>query len=268
MSTSRAWVGIAVAALGACGDNAKEPDFLGYDWNERRVLCSSDVGDLGAKGFERERYHREIEAAAAGGWALMLHAHEPTIGISLPWLDQVLTWADDAGLAYYTFRELVETTPPHAGLALAFDDATPDSWVLAQPILAKHGAHVTFFVSAYATIPQEGRDEIAQLHAWGHDLEAHSVTHANAIQYARAHGVDAYVTDEVLPSIQILEDAGYPRPMAFAYPFGAHTEPLDHAIAQHVDKLRTTPGQCPWGGWEHEGDHQHGWDPLDSDPEP
>jgi hypothetical protein len=30
----------------ACGDNAKDEDYLGYEWDDRRVLCSHDIDNI------------------------------------------------------------------------------------------------------------------------------------------------------------------------------------------------------------------------------
>ena len=58
-------------------------------------------------------------------------------------------------------------------------------------------------------------------------------------------GVDAYIAEEVLPSITILQDAGY-QPTAFAYPFGRNTEAADDAVLELVDKVRISPSPCPY----------------------
>jgi len=239
---------LILLALCACGDNAHEPDYLGFDWDDRRVLCSDDIDNIG-RTIKPEFFKSQIEAAGRGGWALVLHTHNPTQTVSLDWLDQILTWADDNGLDYYTFRELTARGGEHSGLALAFDDSSPDTWMLARDTLNKHGAHVTFFVSQWHDITPEGHDEIAFLHNEGHDIEPHSVNHINAIDFVKQNGIDAYLAQEVLPSFHVLIDAGYPPPVAYAYPGGAHTPEIDDAVLQVVDKVRTTPGECPWAGW-------------------
>ena len=238
----------ALAALAACGDNAKEPDYLAYDWDDRRVLCSDAIDDL-AKPINFGFIDRQLDLAGQHGWVLVLHAHEPTVTVSLDALQHVLDRATRDGLQFYTFRELVPETTPHAGLALAFDDNSPDQWLLARDMLAAHHAHVTYFVARWNELTPAQHDEIAVLRADGHDIEPHTMTHPNAIEYVKQHGIDAYMNDEVLPSFQALIDAGYPAPAAFAYPFGAHTPEIDAAVLQHVDLVRTTPGECPWAGW-------------------
>jgi len=238
--------------LAACGDNAKEPDYLGYDWDDRRVLCSAPLDDLGVTPREAADptfIHQQIDAAARGGWALVLHAHQPTVGISLPWLDQVLTWADDAGLTYYTFDELVPGGSRGPGLALGFDDCTPDNWMEARATLMRHDARVTLFVSQWQDLTPPGLAEIAVLHEDGDAIEAHSVNHLYVAQYVEDNGIDAYIANEMLPSLEAVANAGYPYPAAFAYPFGEHTPALDRAALEHVGLVRATRGECPWSGW-------------------
>ena len=247
---NRADFAVLVVFVAACGDNGKEPDYLGYDWDGRRVLCSDDLDNLDETvdvGF----IHSQIEAAGKGGWALVLHAHQPTVTISNTWLDQVLTWADQNRLAYYTFRELVPDAPApkHPGLALAFDDDSVDDWMMSRQVLADHGAHVTYFVTRFTELTPPELAELKVLYGDGHDIEPHTVNHLNAIDYVNMNGLDAYIANEVLPSFQVLVDAGYPPAAAFAYPFGAHTPEIDTAVLQYVDKVRTTPGECPWAGW-------------------
>jgi peptidoglycan/xylan/chitin deacetylase (PgdA/CDA1 family) len=79
----------------------------------------------------------------------------------------------------------------------------------------------------------------------GHDLEPHSVNHLIAPDYVHAHSIDDYLNDEVLPSIQIMVDAGY-HPTTFAFPGGATTAPITDAVLQHIDRVRTTPAPCPY----------------------
>lgn len=79
----------------------------------------------------------------------------------------------------------------------------------------------------------------------GNDLEPHSVNHLIAPDYVHAHSIDEYLNNEVLPSIQIMVDAGYDR-TTFAFPGGATTEPITAAVLQHIDRARTMPGPCPY----------------------
>ena len=105
---------------------------------------------------------------------------------------------------------------------------------------------MTFFVTRYTEMSPLEHAELAMLAADGHDLEPHTVHHIHGPAYVAANGIDAYLTDEVLPSFQVLIDAGYPAPTTMAYPWGERTDEIDKAVLQHVAKVRTTPGPCPW----------------------
>ena len=232
--------------LGACGeiDHPHQADYLAYAWDDRRVLCSDAIDDLDAP-VNWPFIDDQIRLAAKERWVLMLHAHTPTKTVSLDALDHALATADAAGLDYFTFRDF-QPGEPRGGLALAFDDNAPDQWMLARDTLDKHHAHVTFFVSRWTEMTPLGHQEIAMLAADGHDIEPHTVDHLHATAYVAANGIDAYIADEVLPSFTVLEAAGYPPAAAFAYPFGDHDPAIDAAVLEHVERVRVTPGTCPW----------------------
>jgi peptidoglycan/xylan/chitin deacetylase (PgdA/CDA1 family) len=89
-------------------------------------------------------------------------------------------------------------------------------------------------------------DQRAQLHALaddGHAIEAHSVSHVEAVPYAAELGAQAYLDDEVLPSFAALRADGF-TPESYAYPYGSHTPELDALIEPHARFVRTTPGGC------------------------
>jgi hypothetical protein len=87
--------------------------------------------------------------------------------------------------------------------------------------------------------------QLAELAAAGHGIEAHGVHHLDGVVYAREHGAAAYVADEVLPSIQVLEAAGYPV-TSFAFPSGTSSRELEALSLAHVARVRVGPGTCPW----------------------
>ena len=228
-----------VPALAACHDGS----YLSYEWDDRRVLCSESIDDLSA-GDESLLVEDQLEYAADQQRVALFHAHKPGVTVSRAMLEKVLDLADRRGLAYLTYRDLVPG-PRRAGIAIAFDDHAVDLWLGIRDLLAAHHAHVTFFVSRYTLLTDEERAGLATLWADGNDLEPHSVLHLHPLAYAAEHGVDGYLNDEVLPSIDAMAQAGYP-PTAFAYPFGQRDAALDAAILQHVRKVRASPGSCPW----------------------
>jgi peptidoglycan/xylan/chitin deacetylase (PgdA/CDA1 family) len=124
------------------------------------------------------------------------------------------------------------------GLALSFDDTSVDAWFALRPLLDQYGAKVTFFVSRYPTIGPAQRAELHQLSAEGHAVEPHTVNHLRAPDYVEEHGLNAYLRDEVDSSLAMLRADGFVVD-AFAYPFGARTEQIDHGIAKRVPVLRS-----------------------------
>jgi len=231
---------VLVAVLAGCIGG----DHLGYSWDGRQVLCSLAVDDL-SHDAPWEQVDAEIQHAADAGTVALFHAHDPGRTISVAAIQRLLGLADAAGLAYVTYAELVPDAAPHPAIALAFDDEYVDDWLqLAAPELSAHGARVTFFVTRVAMYDAVAVDELAQLAAMGHAVEAHSVGHLHARDYEAQHGIAAYVADEVLPSIQILEDNGY-HVTSYAFPFGESDDALDAAVLEHVERVRVSPGSCP-----------------------
>jgi peptidoglycan/xylan/chitin deacetylase (PgdA/CDA1 family) len=235
---------LAIALVAACAAPHGPPSDQFYAWDDRRVLCSEPIDDLTGPPREWTTEEHRFRDAAEHGWVVMAHAHVPGVTVSRDALERVFGWADQYGLALLTFAELSPDGPPRAGFAFAFDDDSVDAWLSVRDILAAHHARVTFFVTRWYLMTPAQKDGIAQLAKDGHDIEPHTVHHPNAVDYVAAHGVDAYVSDEVMPSVQDLAEAGY-HPTSFAYPFGAHDAAIDDAVLAHLARVRTTPGECP-----------------------
>jgi peptidoglycan/xylan/chitin deacetylase (PgdA/CDA1 family) len=232
----------AIAGLAGCSTGPS--DHLSYAWDDRRVLCSDAIDDL-EKPVNWPFIESELRQAEREKWAVMLHAHEPGVTVSTEAIEHVLSYADTHHLSYVTFSELVPG-PERGALALAFDDNWPDQWMTLRNTLGAHHARVTFFITRWYEYTDAQRAEIKTLAADGHDIEPHTVHHLHANDYVAHAGLDAYMTDEVLPSFDVLTAAGYPTLTSFAYPFGEHSAEIDEAVLQHVDRVRTTPGSCPW----------------------
>ncbi len=218
-------------------------DRLAYEWDDRQVLCSDSI-DNKRQHAPWGLVHDELGAARDERRVALFHAHAPGLTITEGAIRRILDEADRDHLEYFTYRELVPG-PPRPGLALAFDDNNVEAWMWIRPLLAEHHAHVTFFVSRYELLTDDERASIDQLAADGNDIEPHSVNHLHAPAYVQAHGLAAYLDDEALPSLRALEDAGS-TPTSYAYPFGQHTDELDAQMLDKVDRVRVSPGDCPW----------------------
>ncbi len=235
----------AVVLVGAMLAGCHDEDWLTYPWDDRRVLCSQAIDDLTATA-PWDVVQDQMQVAEHTDSVLLLHAHTPGRSITTAAIKRVLIMAEQHHLAYLTYRELDPQAAPRAGLALAFDDSAIDAWFSVRDLLAAHGAHVTFFVTRWYSSTDQERGELRELADDGHDVEPHSVNHLNAPDYVRAHGLAAYLDDEVKPSIDGLIEAGYPPPTIYAYPFGRDTDELDTALLEIVPRVRVSPGSCPY----------------------
>jgi hypothetical protein len=208
-----------VALAAGCVSDSR----LQYEWDDRRVLCSQPIDDVSAN-IPFDRVEDQLEIAATQGSVALLHAHAPGPGISLERLRRTLEAAVTRRLEFVTFRELVPKDDAHAAVALAFDDAAIEAWYSVADLLDEYDARVTFFVTRYANWQEGHRSLLQELIARGHTVEAHAVNHLNARDYSAQHGVAAYLADDVLPSMSILEVDGYGI-TSFAFPFSASTPP-------------------------------------------
>lgn len=233
---------LVLAVLGGCHDE----DRLTYGWDDRRVLCSLSVDDLSSD-VDWDHVDETLAYASREGVVALLHAHVPGETIRMQTIDDLLTLADQYGLAFVRHDELSTFGEPRAGLALAFDDQATQAWTDMRDVFAAHGARVTFYVTRFTYYTDENKAQIAQLAADGHDIEAHTVNHLHANDYVAEHGIDAYLADEVVPSFQVLRDAGY-MPSSFAFPFGQASESTINAVLDvpGVERLRVSPGSCPY----------------------
>jgi len=214
-----------------------EVDGIFYNGDGRQVHCAADLDDRARNSIAS--IDTALDRAADRGEIVELYAHDPGKTVPLDKLEHVLAGARDRGLTFVTYRQLArDELPDGPGIALSFDDTSIDAWAAVRPMFDQYGAKVTFFVSRFGFVHEAQRSELHALADDGHDIEAHSVLHLNAPEYVEDHGLQAYLDDEALPSIQVLQDEGYDI-SAYAYPFGARTGELDDALLEHVPLVRS-----------------------------
>jgi peptidoglycan/xylan/chitin deacetylase (PgdA/CDA1 family) len=234
--------GVVILALGAVGAGCQRDigsiDSAFYDWSGRAMHCGVDIDSSTYN--SNASIDSALDRAADRGEVAELYAHHPGVSVPLSTIEHVLAGAQQRGLAYVTYQDFADDAiAPQAGLALSFDDASIDAWHDdLMPLLTQYRARVTFFVSRYPFWNDASRAKLRDLAAAGHAIEAHSVLHLRGPDYVEAEGLDAYLTDEIVPSIALLQADGYPVG-AFAYPFGARTHETDEAILAHVRALRS-----------------------------
>jgi peptidoglycan/xylan/chitin deacetylase (PgdA/CDA1 family) len=235
----------SVALVWLAGCSAYEPGRqVQYQWDGSRVLCSKVIDDLTSHDG-LTRIGVELEYAAAHDTAAMFHAHVPLSTISVAQLLCLFDQVDKTNVEMVTFSQFAVPSTPRPALALSFDDAEIDAWYQVRELFAASNAHVTFFVAGYSTWTDGQKARLAELKAMGHDVQAHSVYHLNAVDFVAEHGIDYYLQEEVLPSITALEQAGYPI-TTFAFPFGATTDEINDAVLEHVPQVRVTRSACPY----------------------
>lgn len=226
-----------VAALAGCGDDLYR-DVPYFAWNGVHVVGAYSIDHVAP---DDPALLREVDYARDAGIVTLFYGHDPPVNASYETIDALLARAQADGLPALTFAELAAGGPRRGGIALSFDDTDVDAWYALRDMLAAHGAHVSFFVTEYAQLDAGARAKLHELAADGDSIEAHGVAHLHAADYVAEHGIDAYIADEVQPSFDVLAADGF-SPVAFAYPYGSHTEAIDRALAARYALIRAISG--------------------------
>jgi peptidoglycan/xylan/chitin deacetylase (PgdA/CDA1 family) len=122
-------------------------------------------------------------------------------------------------------------------LALTFDDHYVDEWLAAADIFKSHGVCATFFVVGFPNVPSMAVMKLHKLVDRGHEIGFHSVSHANAVEGVRDHGLEQYIQTEIAPGMDGMTLMGF-RPTAFAFPYNAYTDELVSALRPQFKVLR------------------------------
>jgi hypothetical protein len=235
----RAALAVVASIIGsaACHYHVGSDDSAFYRWDGRRMHCAIDIDSVANNDIPS--IDTGLDRARDRGEVLELYTHVPGTTVPVDKIRQVFEDAAARGLSFVTYDDMAADRVPHVGsLAFGFDDSAVSAWLTVRPILQQYNAHVTFFITRYARMSDTDRAGIAQLAADGHAIEAHTVSHLRGPKYVEDFGMDAYLADEVQPSIDLLVADGYPV-TTFAYPFGARTPETDKAIFDRVQLIRS-----------------------------
>ncbi len=235
----RCALAVVAALAGACQMKAGDDNSAFYAWDGRKMHCPIDIDTVARNSIAS--IDSGLDRARDRGEVFELYAHIPGETVEPDKIAQVFADAQARGLQFVTYADMAADRVPHVGsLAFAFDDSAVTAWMSVRPILQQYGARVTFFITRYARMYDSERADIATLAGDGHDIEAHTVNHLRGPKYVEDFGMDAYIADEVQPSIDLLVADGYPV-TTFAYPFGARTPETDKAIFErsHVQLIRS-----------------------------
>lgn len=229
------WLGVMVAVVGACGDSAL-PDFKADDqdpyfhWDDQPMVGAYGLDKLSPEALDLVLHRIDT----LDDRALVLYGHMSVDGVTPATIETVLARARDAGVELVTFADLARGGAKRSGVAITFDDLDIDAWYGLRDLLARYDAHVTFFVTEYSQWTDDMRQKLHVLAGDGNDIEAHGVNHVNVCVYTATtgNGIDGYIADEVMPSIQILKADGF-APVAFAFPGGS----MGNAIVDELAPL-------------------------------
>jgi len=154
-------------------------------------------------------------------------------------LDQHLDMAEAVGRTALTVSELRDglagrvPLPPRP-FVVTFDDGFVDTLTVAAPVLARHGAPATVYVTTgfiAATSPGGDRmldwPQVRELADRGLEIGAHTVTHPQ-LDLLPAHGS----AQEIRGSREQLEDRLAVPVRSFAYPHGYSTPRVRHQVVQ------------------------------------
>ncbi len=237
---------VVLTCLAGLAAGCHDADWLMYGWDDRRVLCSGSVDNLGG-GVDRSFVEQSFEHAYHHNSVALFHAHVPGVTVSREMIEWLLVTAEAHHLDFVGYDELDQVHPSRAGFALAFDDQAVEEWSSVRDLFSAHAARVTFFITRFRRYTDEMKDGLLQLAADGHDIEAHGVEHLHSGDYVAAHGLDAYVDNEVEPSIEVLRTSGY-APTTFAFPFGEASETTWNRVLslEGVRRVRLSLADCPY----------------------
>ena len=231
-------------ALAACGDAIDEMGDIYSHGAAHAVLCGFSVDNK--NGVSSQDIAAGLERAQAAGALLHLYAHRPAVTVDVSTIEATFANAAQRGLPFVTYAQLAaDPQLGGAGLVFSFDDHDVAGWYPLRDLFARYDAKVTFFISDYHVLTDEEKQDLHQLEADGHAIEYHSTSHLNAPQYVAAHGMDAYIHDDILPDLSLMRAEGF-DPKVFAYPGGARTPATDQAVLDRFSLVRAIQSTCPY----------------------
>ena len=234
---------LAIVLGAGCLENVDEIDNIFYDGDGRKVHCAVNLDDEANQTLES--IDTGLDRAVERGEVIELYAHRPGVTVKMSTLEHVVKGAQERGLRFVLYSEFARGEGIGPGIALSLDDSSVDLWQDAMPLFRQYGAKVTFFVTRWAKFSEERKAQLAGFVAEGHELQAHGVAHLRAPPYVEEHGLETYMKEEAVPSIEAMRADGY-AVEAFAYPFGARTHELDEALLEHVSILRSISFSWSW----------------------
>lgn len=210
-----------------------------FAWDGQTVLCGVGLDD--EYGNDIDNIREGMRSAIDRDAVLLFFGHKPGPEMPIGRIEAILDYADELGMGVFTFDDLAADPPPvgeRAGVALTFDDAHVKGWYEMTEVFEQRGVLATFFVTRFDRIGAASHRMLAEMADAGHTIGSHSFRHLRAADYVEEHGLQAYMDEEVWPSVNAMEAEGF-EVRFFAYPFGQRTSELDRELLRHMTLIRS-----------------------------
>ncbi len=124
-----------------------------------------------------------------------------------------------------------------AAVVLTFDDVFIEPWHEHRWLFDEHDARATFLLGRLEGVTSERFELLRELQDDGHEMGCHTLNHVDAIDYVHESSVEAYVDEQILPALEIMDREGLAH-RSFSYPYGHYTRETNRALLEHFDILR------------------------------
>lgn len=147
--------------------------------------------------------------------------------VTLTALRQQLDWLQEHGYTAVTLRDVHAymfegAKLPDLPVVLTFDDGRSSQWRVVAELNRRNMRGVFFVMGGAVGLTDE---QLRQMVGWGHEVEAHSMTHPFLTQVS-----DARLIREVAGAKQALESKLGTPIRYFAYPYGDHDDRVIAAV--------------------------------------
>jgi peptidoglycan-N-acetylglucosamine deacetylase len=145
-------------------------------------------------------------------------------------------------ITWFTYNRYLSTNykyakPAQAAFVISFDDQYVAAWYAQRALFLKYNVRATFFITNPDSLTTIEVEMLRKLANDGHEIASHGARHVNAINSVEENSLEAYVQQEIVPSIKSLQELGF-SPVTFAYPYGANSKTIDHELLKYFYLLR------------------------------
>ncbi len=253
-------------------DEAKWRGYSQIDFNKTAFKMSKTLGTgnvtvqmYGYNNFASTIAYTVTDGTARNGHeytlasgTLNIPANSSNVTIGVPLINDELTWMSRRNFTITlsnpsSSRAIIGSNGSctvsignKGGIALSGDgDAYVNSWANELPFLTARGVVETAYLTADVPFRNNAswRAEVDALNASGWEIADHPSV--DAVSYPATYGTEAWLNNDIIPSIENLTSIGYP-PHTFAYPFTHHNAASDTILLDYFVNLRG--GGAPYQG--------------------